>query len=261
MHSGTADTVKRETGLAILAYVLQIPIVTASSAGLLPLHPIAIVLPMVGLLNSRVERKGLEGLGLTCCHPVRSCLLGLLGAGMLFGGNWWLLREEGMHSVGFPLSNANMLALAQDLAIDVFIIALWEEIASRGYIQTRLQAVWGFWGVVVASLMFGSLHVPSGVLIHGFGAADAVLHFVRMSLGGLILGLVYWRTGTVVTTIVVHGLRNFAMSLSMRLWDSGAAYLHSFRGLDQTAWLMVELALTWFLCRMLFPTQAERAGA
>ena len=56
---------KRGTLWAVAVYLVQIPILVGYERGWLPIHPIVIMLPLVGLLNGQIERRGREGLGLT----------------------------------------------------------------------------------------------------------------------------------------------------------------------------------------------------
>ncbi|MGD8245340.1 MAG: CPBP family intramembrane metalloprotease, partial [Anaerolineae bacterium] len=212
---------RRHVLLAILVFAVQIPIVFAYVARALPVHPIVVMLPLVGLLNERIETRGLEGLGLTIVHPVRSLILALAFGLLGLVGRLIALRLEGVLLHRPPVTGATIGSLGRDLAVDLFIIALWEEIVSRGYIQTRLQAVWGFAGVVAATLFFASLHLPSA--LHDFGwRPEVVYRLVQTGLGGFMLSYLYWWTGSVLPTIVVHGLRNFTM-LSLAHHLSGVA--------------------------------------
>lgn len=49
---------RRKMVWPLAVYLGQIPILVGCVVGLIPLHPIALVLPAVVLLTARVERRG-----------------------------------------------------------------------------------------------------------------------------------------------------------------------------------------------------------
>jgi len=128
---------------AWFAFFAQIPFVFWYAKGGPALHPIVVMLPLVGLLNFKVEKRGLEGIGLRLVRPARSLLLALIFAVLSCAGWWLALQIEGL-ALHPATGTATMgRALLEAFLVDVFIIALWEEVVNRGYIQTRLQAAWG----------------------------------------------------------------------------------------------------------------------
>jgi membrane protease YdiL (CAAX protease family) len=243
---------RKSLWIATAVYLVQIPIVLGYGAGWIPIHPIVVMLPLVGFLNDKVEQRGWEGLGLIVVQPGRSLLLALLFAALHFGGQLVTLRLESIPLQPLPLTLAPLGMLVGDFALGVFIIALWEEIVSRGYVQTRLQEAWGFWGVIVASLLFSSLHLPSAFLDFGYDIPTALFHFVQVGLVGFMLGYVYWQTGSVLTAIVLHGLRNFAWAVSLRLGNITPAQMHVSQMSFQFLWLVGQVGLMLFVCRALF---------
>lgn len=238
---------------AWVVYLIQIPILVAYELGVVPLHPIAIVLPLVGFLNSRVDRRGADGLGLRLV-PQRgwSLLLIAVFAALGLGGKLAALRLDGVPLRALTFTAGTMRSLAVDLVVDVFIIALWEEIVSRGYIQTRLQNAWGFRGVLVATLLFASLHLPSA--LHDDGSTAATLsRFGQVLLGGFLLGYAYWLTRSVWVTIALHGLRNFlALSLMVHLSGVTGAEVQATQIGFQLLWLVGEVGLMVLMGRVLF---------
>jgi len=244
--------VKRGIFWAWMVYLVQIPILVAYEREWIPIHPLVIMLPLVGLLNGKVERKERAGLGLVVVQPGRSFLLALLFAVLTFGGFLIALRLEDIPLRPPPLTTGTIGTLVGDFAVDVFIIALWEEIVSRGYIQTRLQVVWGFWGVIIATLLFASLHLPSAFLDHGYDLPAALFRFAQTGLSGFMLGYVYWQTGSVPTTIALHGLRNLALSVSMHLSGVTAAQMFASQIAFQFLWLVGQVGLVMLVCRAFF---------
>jgi len=210
------------------------------------------MLPLVGLLNFRVEKRGQEGLGIRLVAPGRSLLLALFYAFLSVIGWQIALGLEGVTFGVTELTVMMIWALVESLIVGVFIIALWEEVINRGYIQTRLQAAWDFWGVIVTSLLFAAMHVPSALLDYDYDVIKVSLRFVQTGLVGFALGYVYWRSRSVLTTIAIHGLNNFVTAAFPVL--SGVSYRELF--FSQTAfqflWLGGQVGLTLLLSHVMF---------
>ena len=133
-------------------------------------------------------------------------------------------------------------------------------IVNRGYIQTRLQAVWGFGGVVVTTLLFASLHVPSAVQDHGW-APPLLFRLVQTGLAGFVLGYLYWWTGSVLPPVALHGLRNFTMlSLIQHLSGVTAARMLATQVPFQLLWLLGEAGLMLLICQPVFGKRRSWSG-
>jgi membrane protease YdiL (CAAX protease family) len=105
----------------------------------------------------------------------------------------------------FPIALLLMLATA----------ATTEEMLFRGVLQTRLQAWWrsSFWAIVACSVLFGLYHLPYAYLNPNWPSAgdwgDAFrLAMANGLLGGVILGIVYARSGNLLAAAVTHALIN-----------------------------------------------------
>jgi len=89
------------------------------------------------------------------------------------------------------------------------LVALGEELIFRAYLLTGLQAAWGRGkALVIMMLVFGLIHLPayseqgiqSFVLLYALGFAAVV---------GAVLGLIYFRTGSLWMPIGLHFAWNF----------------------------------------------------
>jgi membrane protease YdiL (CAAX protease family) len=207
---------------AVWMYFVQIPFVYWYAAGLVPFHPIVVMLPLVGLVNYTVEKHGHAWLGLFDFQLGKAFLLALFFAALTFCGRLLVLRwgSPTTFGISFPTSFSDPWFLLKELLVSVFILALFEETVNRGFIQTRLQAAWGFWGVVLATLMFTSLHVPDLMLQYQQRQIAIFNALLRVSLVGFLLSYVYWWTNSLLTTLAIHGLNNFATSLFSKLFDA-----------------------------------------
>jgi hypothetical protein len=102
------------------------------------------------------------------------------------------------------------------LVFYVLFLGLGEELLFRGYIQSRLNAAfgrpyrfhgvdWG-WGVVIASGLFGLMHVLNlGSLVSGDWGLAWWWGFWTF-FGGLVLGFLREKTGGIVAPAILHGL-------------------------------------------------------
>lgn len=98
----------------------------------------------------------------------------------------------------------------------VLFLGLGEELLFRGYIQSRLNAAfgrpfrffgvpWG-WGVVIASALFALMHVLNLGSLVGGAWRPAPWWGVWTFFGGLVLGYVREKTGSIAAPALLHGL-------------------------------------------------------
>ena len=238
--------------LALLVYLIQFPIVIGNIQGWFPVHPVVILPPLLGLINVKLENRGVDGLGLILPKPVHSFVLAIILALPMLAS---IAHVFTLEHVSFSLPKLDIslfLQLSEEFVMSVFIIALWEEIASRGYIQNRLQDAWGFLGVIVAAVMFASLHIPSAILEFNYDLEMALLNFLQMFIPGFMLSLVYWKTRSTLTTTAIHGLRNFVFSIALLFSGLDARGMHLARPGVQILWRTIEVLLALVMSRILF---------
>ncbi|MBX0322853.1 CPBP family intramembrane metalloprotease [Halomicroarcula sp. F13] len=90
-------------------------------------------------------------------------------------------------------------------ALSIVLVAPAEELLFRGAIQGRLRQSFGpTLAVVLSSLVFGSIH-----LLNFTGSvAGALAGVAVVTVGGLVFGTIYERTGNLLVPIVTHGSYN-----------------------------------------------------
>jgi len=82
------------------------------------------------------------------------------------------------------------------------IVPLGEEVFFRGFVYGTLRR-WGVLpGVVVSAIYFGAVH-------------QQIVHFLPITVLGIVLALLYERTGSLVPSITVHGINNVVAILSI----------------------------------------------
>ena len=89
--------------------------------------------------------------------------------------------------------------LMRDLAYMILFVGVGEELLFRGLVQRDMANLLGWrWGLLVASLMFGVMHLTwRSIPELGF-----------TFIAGLIFGYLYHRTGSLTAPIVAHGVGN-----------------------------------------------------
>lgn len=144
-------------------------------------------------------------------------------------------RDEAGSMAGAVLlvAGANFIpqtALANAVSALVFYVlflGLGEELLFRGYIQSRLNAAWGRpfrfygvnlgWGIVLASALFGLMHVIDlGAVVSGGWKPQWWWGFWTF-FGGLVLGFVREKTGSIMAPAILHGLPQALAAVFMGL--------------------------------------------
>jgi len=147
---------------------------------------------------------------------------------VLFSLGWMLRRKPTRNESGIVVS-ALLLVTASNLAqrapLDrrvtgfvyyIFFVGFGEELLFRGYIQSRLNEAWGRpfkfygvpwgWGLVMASVLFGLMHVINiGSLLGGNWQLEPWWGLWTFC-GGLVSGFVREKTGSIVAPSILHGL-------------------------------------------------------
>lgn len=247
---------------AWFVYFAQIPFVIWYAQEKIPIHPIVVILPLIGLLNFKVENLGIVGIGLRLLYPGRSLFLAIIYAGLSLCGLLIAARLGDLSTKALQQVQFYEVArlLLPSFIVSVFIIALWEEFINRGYIQSRLQASWGIWGVVITSLLFASMHAPSVLIDQNGDYAEVLIRFVETGLAGFALGYVYWLTDSVLITIAVHGLNNFCITGIFPLISNVTAQQLLFRQTEfRFLWLLLQVTVMIFLSHLFYGSLKSRS--
>jgi hypothetical protein len=81
----------------------------------------------------------------------------------------------------------------------VFFVGLGEELLFRGLIQRNLGALFGWkWGLVGTSLLFSIMHLTW----------RSVPELLFVFVAGMVFGIFYIRTGSLLSSIMIHGVNN-----------------------------------------------------
>ena len=194
--------------VAALAAFIPLPVATVASAALLGCAQIF----LAWLLVMRSWPPLLAPLGLKRpeVSVIRAALFTLaaivcsLGFAQLYtmavtALDWAILTP--------PELPADLLLPEMAAVFSIFALAIWtpvaEEIFFRGFVQRGLVNRWGpIPGLLVSAAVFATLHFSPAVLLPIF-------------VTGLLLGGLYWRTGSLWPGIAVHAGQNFVAVLTI----------------------------------------------
>lgn len=98
--------------------------------------------------------------------------------------------SQDVQSINDPLT-----LLGASISI-VIVTPICEEICFRGFIFNTLVRDWGMpIAATISGLLFGAIHF-------------SLLHFIPLSILGILLAVSYYRSRTIWTPIIIHGLFN-----------------------------------------------------
>jgi membrane protease YdiL (CAAX protease family) len=155
----------------------------------------AVYSTILALCAWHIYRKNisLRDIGFSRDRVLRHVLIGVLVGVPLGVGEYFIITP----AAAFPTFEIKYLM--RDLAYMVIFVGLGEELLFRGLVQRDMTNLLGWkWGLLGASLMFGVMHLTwRSILELGF-----------TSLAGVLLGYLYYRTRSLTSPIVAHGIGN-----------------------------------------------------
>jgi membrane protease YdiL (CAAX protease family) len=209
--------VERNTGVA-LAYWLALLLILFAAAGVYKIsQPVSIILGFAYvlliwspfLIVKYIERRPITSLGLRLGSPLRTVLWGVAAfilASMFFVIEAWYKVNFGgklLGSVAQPIYSLWIELLSQ-----LMLIGLPEELASRGYLFTRLKESWGALpALLISSALFGAGHLTTG----------DVPRAIQAGLSGFVYGLAFLRTGSIFAPVLAHIMQNLFSSSVARV--------------------------------------------
>lgn len=201
--------------------------VTDATAGLINRSLLGNALPLLLVVGILILRLG----------GLRARDIGLIRAQLPFAiavtaGIWALVQViqvgsallvDGRVQLAAQWSGWGSTAVVGTLLGQLFGNALYEELVYRGFLFTQLllllhrwwpAATWrpGIAALLISQFLFAVRHIP-GATAAGMGALDLGLDLTRLTIIGILLALLYVRTGNLFIVIGVHALMNAPMAL------------------------------------------------
>ena len=173
----------------------------------------AVLIPT--FLLALAERRSPLAYGLSGEHRLRYFALGL-GWGLTFAALLILCLIASGHLVFDRRLLSGRSAVGYGLAWVgcFFVVALAEEMLFRGYLQTALSRLIGFWPAAIAlSALFGLVHLRN--------SSEVLFGIAVVALGGAFFSLALWRTGSLWWGIGFHTAWDWSQSFLFGVPDSG----------------------------------------
>ncbi len=96
------------------------------------------------------------------------------------------------------------------------IVGLFEEILCRGLLFNSFKAYWGdnkkgvYLSAFLSSLLFGCLHFFN---LNGSNTISTITQVIYATFFGMLFATIYYRSGNLLSCIILHGLVDFAGSI------------------------------------------------
>ncbi|MCL2560704.1 MAG: CPBP family intramembrane metalloprotease [Rikenellaceae bacterium] len=121
----------------------------------------------------------------------------------------------------------------------VLLIPIAEEMLFRGVIQGGVSKEYGpIRAILIAAAIFGIVHIVPQQVVAAF-------------LAGIVLGYIYYRTGSLVPVIVIHALNNAVGYIALRMAPGAAGEsMRTVIGSNFLYWLIWTVCLVVFLFAM-----------
>ncbi len=142
-------------------------------------------------------------------------LLGIVFAGLVVFLVMWLQVLLGWISLtpdylGQPLGL--LLGALTVYGLNTAIVAIGEEMGSRGYIQQNLATrITAPFAILITAFMFAMFHTPSIFLFFALPPVPAIIMFCNLFIAGIWLGLSFARTRNLWLPIGLHFGWNFVL--------------------------------------------------
>jgi membrane protease YdiL (CAAX protease family) len=213
-------------------------------------YSICILIPFI--FAFLIERRGIKSLGLRVYRLKESIILGIVLSAINAIGIYSILRLGGAQFSLAPLT-APMILIG---LLSYFSPGITEELPFRGYMQTRFQKEYRFYGVILVAILFAIVHLPK-VIGLGMSFISGCVEFLAVLICGLAICYVYWKTKSVVSTILFHGTNGFFAGLVLNASTISGTYYqllssNVFYHLIELAAAFIILLAAFLLCNVFF---------
>ena len=96
----------------------------------------------------------------------------------------------------------------------ILLVGITEEIVFRGFLLRKLMDSFRFWiANTITALLFVSIHFPIWFYKNLFEFPDILSSLVTVFLLGIIFGIVYKKSNSLWSVIIIHSLYNLLVSI------------------------------------------------
>ena len=132
----------------------------------------------------------------------------LVVSAIIAWGFIWTMSQSVSLGVVFhyeKLANLSFLLLLGYGCVGWVIGVLQEEVLNRGYFFANMNKMNVIAMFLISNLLFALTHIPT----RGFHPTELIVHFV----GGLTYGYVYYKSGSLWMSTILHGFHNFLLDI------------------------------------------------
>ncbi|MNU82334.1 CAAX amino terminal protease self- immunity [compost metagenome] len=119
----------------------------------------------------------------------------------IIGQDQGLGAEFQLHKLARP----SMIGLMMLGLIGWIVAVMQEEVLYRGYFYANLQRLHPLVLILVSAFFFSLTHIPT----KGIALIPLIIHFV----GGIGYGYVYFKSGSLLLSTLLHGMHNFLLDI------------------------------------------------
>lgn len=134
----------------------------------------------------------------------------------------------------------------------MMMIGIAEELMGRALVgETLLEhfgtgslsSVWK--AAVISGLIFGLLHLTN--LMSVTSVKGVLIQAASAFTGGLMYAAIYYRTGNIWATVILHGLNDIAAGIGAGMFTYETGMMSNVEGLESADWMIALLPLREFL--------------
>ncbi|HEY9060332.1 MAG TPA: type II CAAX endopeptidase family protein [Pseudobacteroides sp.] len=93
----------------------------------------------------------------------------------------------------------------------VLVTCLTEEIVFRGFLLNKIEEFIEFWGAnILVAILFVTIHFPIWIINEG---GITIMKVIPVMALGILFGYAYKKTGSLWTSIIIHGANNFMVAV------------------------------------------------
>ena len=174
---------------------------------------LAVYVAFLLLFRFRFDRPVFSSLGWRrTVTDKRLLLIGLGGLALspVLGGLAWLLHTPEVHIEMLDQLDGHTVVLALFGLMAVTITPIFEELFFRGFLQPLFSRTLGVTGgILLTAVIFGALHASEYKFVWQYVAA--------ISMVGVVLGVVRYRTNSIIPSTLMHACYNSVFVAEMFL--------------------------------------------
>ncbi len=166
------------------------------------------------MLFIKIRKQGLDSIGLYNGNWKKSCLLGMILGLVLFFNNCGIYLLQGKKMIEIHKVFVYVIYF--------FLVSLSEEMAFRGYMNTRISGIikkqWV--ATIVVGLLFTIMHFPYRMIAYGMSFSeltiDNMFWLIDLFITHIVLSFIYLKTKSLYGAVIPHWISNLANTIVIK---------------------------------------------